>query len=240
MNEVTGASKAINKTIRMVGEALNLKPEFPTGARPRVRRRIMVARLVAEFGDATDKIATLERTIAELRDATAKQEYVIGWGSPVILKRAKKPPVWVELVEDGCVIHDDSRITMTPEFERTVDEVAKHLRNGRLVDWGGRGWRDERIRWAILVFDKAHREQNPSFRGTKWNVQPPASWKVFYVLGIEDLEDPHTMRRVSKAMKAGKRIIDITRTRDAPVDLTDACQWVMGKIESGELRLAED
>ena len=169
----------------------------------------------------------LEREVADLRDASAKQENVIGWGSPVILKRAKKQPVWVEWVP-GLRFDDDGWMTMTPEFERTVDEVAQRLRNGRRVVWGPTGWSDDYIRWVILTLDKAYRKQNPSFRGTKWNAQPPASWEVFYVLGMEDLEDPHTVRRAIKAMVAGKRIIDITGS--APVDLTDAYRWVLNTI----------
>ena len=214
--------------------------EFPRDPTlPTVSRDNMVKGLVAEFGNATDKIAMLERTVADLRvAAAAKQEGFIGWGSPVILKRAKKRPAWVEYGSVGFNEDDDGWMTMTPEFERTVDEVAKYLRNGRLVDWGGKGWRDEQIRRLILEFDKTYRKQNPSFRGTRWNVHSPQGWEVFYVLGMDDFEDPHTRGRVSKAMKAGKRIIDITGS--APVDLTDACQWVMGKIESGEFRLAED
>ena len=224
MDQETGASQAINKTIRMVREVANLKVEFPSYATPSERREIVVS--------------MLEREVSDLRDAAAKQENVIGWGSQVILKRAKKQPVWVEWVP-GLRFDDDGWMTMTPEFERTVDEVAGHLRNGRLVDWGGKGWRDEYIRRIMLQLNKAYRKQYPSFRRKdKWNVQPPTRWNVFYVLGMEDLEDPHTMRRVSKAMKAGKRIIDITGS--VPVDLTDAYQWVMSKIESGDLRWAED
>lgn len=216
------ASQAINLTISMVGDALDM--EFPPGGTPTESREIM--------------LSMLGREVADLRVAAAEQENVIGWGSPVILKRAKKPPVRVVAVQGGYTKDDDGCVTMTPEFERMVDEVAKHLRNGRLVVLGITGWRDKHIRRLILDLDKTYRKQNPSFRGTRWNVQPPASWKVFYVLGMEDIEDPHTMRRVSKAMKAGKRIIDITGS--APVDLTDAYQWVMGKIESGELRWAKD
>ena len=140
----------------------------------------------------------------------------------MILKGAKRPPVWVEWAP-GVNVDDDGWVAMTPEFERTVDEVATHLRNGRLVVWGGTGMRDEEIRRLILILDKAYRKQNPSFRGTKWNVQPPASWEVFYVLGMDDLTDPHTMGRVSSAIKSGKRIIDITGS--TPVDLTVAYQW---------------
>ena len=196
----------------------------------------MIARLVAEREGATDKIAMLERTVADLRvAAAAKQEDFIGWGSPVILKRAKKQPARVEWVLGGLNVDN---WTMTPEFKRTVDEVAKHLHNGRLVIWGSSGLRDEAMRLIILTLDKEYRKQNPSFRGTKWNVQPPASWNVFYVLGMEDLEDPHTRGRVSKAIKSGKRIIDITGS--APVDLTDAYQWVAKKIASGMLRWAKD
>ena len=237
--EKRARSQAINLTISMVDDALKLELEleFPPYATPSDRRKIMVARLVAEFGDATAKIAMLERTVADLRVAAAKQEDVIGWGSRVRLKRDKKKPVWVEFVPGGFNKDDAGWITMTPEFERTVDEVAGHLRNGRLVDWGGKGWRDEYIRRIMLQLNKAYRKQYPSFRRKdKWNVQPPTRWNVFYVLGMEDLEDPHTMRRVSKAMKAGKRIIDITG--NAPVDLTDAYQWVVDKIVSGRLRWA--
>ena len=235
--EKRARSQAINKTISLVEVALGM--EFPSDPTPTVSREMMIEVLVAEFRGATAKIAMLERTVADLRVAVAaKQEYFIGWGSPVILKRAKKSPVWVKLVVDGIARDADGRITMTPEFEMTVDEVAKHLRNGRLVDWGGEGLRDEQIRRAILIFDKEYSKRNPRFRRPRWNVQPPTKWEVFYVLGMDDIEDPHTRGRVSKAMKAGKRIIDITG--NAPVDLTGAYRWVMGKIESGELRLAED
>ena len=219
--ERRAASQAINLTISMVGDALDMK--FPPGETPTESREIMVS--------------ILGRTVADLRDAAAKQESVIGWGSQVILKGAKKPPARVEFVQ-GFKEDDDGWMTITSEFEMTVDEVATHLRNGRRVVWGGTGWRDEQIRRIILDLDKTYRKQDPSFSGTKWNAQPPTRWKVFYVLGMEDTEDPHTMRRVSKAMKAGKRIIDITGS--APVDLTDAYQWVMSKIESGKLRWAKD
>lgn len=217
--EKRAASQAINKTISLVEEALKMK--FPRVATPSESREIM---------------------IAELRDATAKREdvreYVTGWGSLVILKRAKKQPVWVEWVSGGLNVDDDGWVTTTPEFERAVDEVAEHLRNGRLVDWGGTGMRDEQIRRLILMLDKTYRKQNPSFRGTKWDVQPPASWEVFYVLGMDDVEDLHTVARALKAMNTGKRIIDITGS--APVDLTDAYLWVVTKIALGELRWAKD
>lgn len=217
--EKRAASQAINKTISLVEEALKMK--FPRVATPSESREIM---------------------IAELRDATAKREDVredvTGWGSLVILKRAKKQPVWVEWVSGGLNVDDDGWVTTTPEFERAVDEVAEHLRNGRLVDWGGTGMRDEQIRRLILMLDKTYRKQNPSFRGTKWDVQPPASWEVFYVLGMDDVEDLHTVERALKAMNTGKRIIDITGS--APVDLTDAYLWVVTKIALGELRWAKD
>ena len=146
--------------------------------------------------------------------------------------------MWVEWVSGGLNVDDDGWVTTTPEFERAVDEVAEHLRNGRLVDWGGTGMRDEQIRRLILMLDKTYRKQNPSFRGTKWDVQPPASWDVFYVLGMDDVEDLHTVARALKAMNTGKRIIDITGS--APVDLTDAYLWVVTKIALGELRWAKD
>ena len=208
----------------MVREVANLKVEFPSYATPSERREIVVS--------------MLEREVSDLRDVAANQENVIGWGSQVILKRAKKQPVWVEWVSGGLDVDDDGWVTTTPEFERTVDEVAQRLRNGRRVVWGPTGWSDDYIRWVILTLDKACRKQNPSFRGTKWNAQPPASWEVFYVLGMDDLEDPHTMGRVVKARKAGKRIIDITGS--APVDLTNACLWVEKKMVRGKLRWAED
>ena len=208
----TSASQAINKTISMVEAALKMK--FPRVANPSESRQIM--------------IDILARTVADLRDAAAEQENVIGWGSQVILKGPKKPPVRVGM-SGGIDVDDDGWITLTPEFEMTVDEVAKHLRNGRLVVWDSTGWGDEEIRRIVLRLDKAYRKQNPSFRGTRWDVQPPTSWAVFYVLGMYDFEDQHTMRRVSRAMKAGKRIIDITGS--TPVDLTDAYQWLEDNIE---------
>ena len=236
MDEATirkqAASQAINLTISMVGGALDMK--FPPGEDPTESREIM--------------IAVLGRTVADLRVAAAKQENVIGWGSLVILKRPKKKPAWVKWVPGGFnvdpkgfEVDDDGRITritritrinwsrMTSENERTVAEVAKHLSNGRLVNWGGRRWSDEHIRRAILELNKAYRKQNPSFRRkNKWNVQPPTRWNVFYVLGMDDVEDQYTRRRASEAMKAGKRIIDITGS--APVDLTDAYQWAIYRV----------
>lgn len=227
MDHATGASSAINLTILMVEEALKMK--FPRRDIPTESRQIM--------------IDILARTVADLRDVAAKQEAVIGWGSQVILKRAKKPPVWVECVP-GIVADDDGFISLTPkfkwtpEFEGSVDEVAKHLRNGRLVVWGSTGLKDERIRGAILVFNKIYHKRNPSFRGTRWDVQPPTSWKVFYVLGMDDIEDLRTPKGVSRALKAGKRIIDITGS--APVDLTDIYSWAAEKVsELLELRQAE-
>lgn len=228
MDQETGASQAINLTIRMVEEALDMK--FPRGPRPIVSREIMIARLARE--------------VADLRGAAANQENVIGWGSTVILKRAKKPPVRVKWVSGGFNVDPrgfdmdaDGRITqitrinwsrMTAGNERTVAEVAKRLSNGRLVDWGGKGWKDEHIRRAILELNKAYRKQNPSFRSAKWKAQPPATWRVFYVLGMDDVRDPHTRKRASEAIKNGKRIIDITGS--APLDLTDAYQWAIYKI----------
>lgn len=58
MDQEKGAAIAINTTIRMVEEALQM--EFPRGDTPSESRRIM--------------IATLERLAAELRDATAQNE----------------------------------------------------------------------------------------------------------------------------------------------------------------------
>ena len=208
--------------------------KFPRGPRPKVSRKIMIARLARE--------------VADLRGAAANQKNVIGWGSLVILKRAKKEPAWVKWVPGGFDVDprgfdvdDDGRITrvtridwsrMTTENERTVAEVAKHLSNGRLVNWGGRGWKDEHIRRAILELNKEYRKQNPSFRRkNKWNVQPPTRWNVFYVLGMDDLNDPYTRARAYDAVRAGKRIIDITGS--VPVDLTVAYRWVMKIVRWG-------
>ena len=101
--EKRARSEAINRTISLVDEALNLNLEFPPYATtPSDRREIMIARLVAEREGATDKIAMLEREVADLRvAAAAKQEDFIGWGSPVILKRAKKSPARVEWLVGG-------------------------------------------------------------------------------------------------------------------------------------------
>ena len=230
MDQETGASQAINKTIGMVGRALNMEFQFPPDAKPSEKRKIMIARLARE--------------VAGLRGAAAIRKNVIGWGSTVILKRAKKPPVRVKWVPGGFSVDPmgfdvdaDGRITritrinrsrMTPGNERTVAEVAKHLSNGRLVVWGNTGLRDEQIRRAILELDREYRNRNPSFKRIKWNVQPPTKWRVFYVLGMEEVRYPDTRRRASEAMKAGKRIIDITGS--APVDLTDAYQWAIHKV----------
>ena len=228
MDQEKGASQAINLTINMVEEALKMK--FRRGPIPTVSREIMIARLARE--------------VADLRGAAANQENAIGWGSSVRLKRAKKKPAWVKWVPGGFNVDPkgfetdgDGRVTrvtrinwsrMTSENERTVAEVAKHLSNGRLVNWGGRGWRDEHIRRAILELNKAYRKQNPSFRSAKWKAQPPTTWRVFYVLGMDDVEDRITRRSASEAMKAGKRIIDITGS--TPVDLTDAYQWAIYRV----------
>lgn len=198
------ASKAINRTITIVEDALGIN--VPRSSVPSISRETMVEMLKAGF-----------RT--PLVGCWCNQ--FVGWGSPVKLKGTKRSPVRVEFVP-GFGKAGSGGAAITPElemseFERMVDEVAKRLRNGRLVDWGGSGWSDDYIRFFIMTLNKIYREEIPSSKN-RWNVQSPSGWKVFYVLGRDDIEDTHTMGRIATAIKTGKRIIDITGS--TPDDLT--------------------
>lgn len=206
--EKEAASKAINKTIGMVEDALKI--EVPHADTPSERREIMITMLVATLTDATERGGS------------------IGWGSSVKAKVAIRQPVWVEFVQ-GRGADADGRMTMTAEYERMLDEVAKHLHKGKkLVVLGETGWSDDYVRWILMKRNRTYREQNPAYRRkNRWNVQPPAEWNVFYVLGMDDLEDSHTRGLVARALKAGKRIIDISKIK--PSDLTDDCQSYLDK-----------
>ena len=204
------ASSSIYYSIGKVEAALKMK--FPRVHPPSQSREIMITMLVATLNDATERGGQ------------------VGWGSPVRSEAEDviRTPVWVEWVP-GEGTDGNGMMTMTPGYEKMLDEVAKHLRKGKnLVVLGEKGWSDDYIRWTLMTRDKTYRKQNPAYRRkSRWNVQPPAKWRVFYVLGTDDIEDPYTMGRVARALKSGKRIIDISKIK--PRDLTQVYQSAVDK-----------
>lgn len=192
---IEGASQAINKTVTMVGDALGI--DIPRSSVPSISRETMVEMLKEGFRSPSSA------------DCWCNQLFV-GWGSQVRLKR-EKTLVWV----------DDPDPTTNPVgFLEAIDKVVWHLRKGHLVDWGGEGDPDDVTRLLILRLDKWYRRQNPAYKKIRWDAQPPSYWGVFYVDGMDDIDDDHNMKRVARALKAGKRIIDISGKY--PDDLTAA------------------
>ena len=205
------ASKAINKTITIVEDALGI--DVPRSSVPSISRATMVEMLKAGF-----------RT--PLAGCWCSQ--YMGWGSQVVRPNgANCSPEWVG-TPDAYIDGNYRWKAMTPEFEKMLDEVAEHLSKGRLVDWGGKGWSDKSIRKTLIGLDKWYRKQNPSFKKIRWDAQPPVDWEVFYVEGTSDINDSHTMGRVARVLRVGRRrIIDISGS--VPVDLTDAYKSAVGK-----------